>query len=112
MALAETTLSRLWDCGCDFLFETDNATVTGEFSLAMDGQHFNTTIPLAAPDETTKVRAIQIIQSIDCVNEYDSYLFDIIWQEFSAYVNGGKTAEQAAAAIQSRASIYMAEQYG
>ncbi len=42
VALAETTLSRLWDCGCDFLFETDNATVTGEFSLAMDGQHFKT----------------------------------------------------------------------
>ena len=42
VALAETTLSRLWDSGCAFLFETDNATVTGEFSLAMDGQHFKT----------------------------------------------------------------------
>ena len=78
----------------------------------MDGQHFNTTIPLATLDEGKKERAIQIIQSIDCVNEYDSSLFDIIWQEVNAYLGGSKTAEQAAATIQSRASIYMAEQYG
>lgn len=78
----------------------------------MDGQHFNTTVPFAAPDESTKTRAIQIIASIDCVNEYDSNLFDIIWQEFNAFLGGGKTAEQVATTIQSRASIYMAEQYG
>ncbi len=100
----------------DRVMEKWISEMDGEKALGLvgvkDGQHFNTTIPLAAPDETTKVRAIQIIQSIDCVNEYDSYLFDIIWQEFSAYVNGGKTAEQAAAAIQSRASVYLSEQYG
>ena len=41
-ALAETTLSRLWDSGCAFLFETDNVTVTGEFSFTMDGELFKT----------------------------------------------------------------------
>lgn len=41
-ALAETALSRLWDSGCAFLFETDNVTVTGEFSFAMDGELFKT----------------------------------------------------------------------
>jgi hypothetical protein len=41
-ALAETALSRLWDSGCAFLFETDNVTVTGELSFTMDGELFKT----------------------------------------------------------------------
>ncbi len=100
----------------DRIIEKWVSEMDGEKALGlvgvMDGQHFNTTIPLATLDESKKERAIQIIQSIDCVNEYDSNLFDIIWQEVNAYLGGGKTAEQAAATIQSRASIYMAEQYG
>lgn len=100
----------------DRIIEKWISEMDGEKALGlvgvMDGQHFNTTIPLATLDESKKERAIQIIQSIDCVNEYDSNLFDIIWQEVNAYLGGGKTAEQTAATIQSRASIYMAEQYG
>lgn len=100
----------------DRIIEKWVSEMDGEKALGlvgvMDGQHFNTTIPLATLDESKKERAIQIIQSIDCVNEYDSNLFDIIWQEVNAYLGGSKTAEQAAATIQSRASIYMAEQYG
>ena len=100
----------------DRIIEKWVSEMDGEKALGlvgvMDGQHFNTTIPLATLDESKIERAIKIIQSIDCVNEYDSNLFDIIWQEVNAYLGGGKTAEQAAATIQSRASIYMAEQYG
>lgn len=100
----------------DRIIEKWVSEMDGEKALGlvgvMDGQHFNTTIPLVTLDESIIERAIQIIQSIDCVNEYDSNLFDIIWQEVNAYLGGGKTAEQAAATIQSRASIYMAEQYG
>lgn len=90
--------------------------ISGETAIGLvgmvDGQHINTTAPIRQPDEHTKERALQIIASIDCVNEYDSYLFDIIWQEVSAYLGGGKSAEQAAELIQSRASIYLSEQYG
>ena len=90
--------------------------ISGETAIGLvgmvDGQRINTTAPIIQPDEHTKERALQIIASIDCVNEYDSYLFDIIWQEFNAFLDGGKTAEQVATTIQSRASIYMAEQYG
>lgn len=91
--------------------EISSETAIGLVGM-VDGQHINTTAPIRQPDEHTKERALQIIASIDCVNEYDSYLFDIIWQEVSAYLGGGKSAEQAAELIQSRASIYLSEQYG
>ena len=41
-ALAESTLNTLWDSGCDFLFHTDNVTVTGEASFSLDEKHFKT----------------------------------------------------------------------
>ena len=41
-ALAESALNTLWDSGCDFLFHTDNVTVTGKASFSLDGEHFKT----------------------------------------------------------------------
>ena len=41
-AVAESTLNTLWDSGCDFLFHTDNVTVTGKASFSLDGEHFKT----------------------------------------------------------------------
>lgn len=100
----------------DLVIEKWYEEISGETAIGLvgmvDGQRINTTVPIKQPDEHTKERALQIIASIDCVNEYDSYLFDIIWQEVSAYLGGSKSAEQAAELIQSRASIYLAEQYG
>jgi len=44
VALAGSTgpLAELWKSGCDFLFHTDNVTVTGEASFSLDGEHFKT----------------------------------------------------------------------
>lgn len=41
-ALAEGTLSGLWNSGRDFLFHTDNVTVEGEAVFALDGEVFKT----------------------------------------------------------------------
>lgn len=41
-ALTEGVLTELWNSGCNLLFHTDNVTVTGEASFALDGQHFKT----------------------------------------------------------------------
>lgn len=43
---------------------------------------------------------------------YDTQLMNIISAESQAYFNGDKTAAEAARLIQSKASIYLAEQYG
>ena len=41
-ALTESTLNELWTSGCNFLFHTDNVTVTGKASFSLDGEHFKT----------------------------------------------------------------------
>ena len=42
----------------------------------------------------------------------DAPLYDIIYAGGQSYLSGDKTAEEAAALVQSRASVYMAEKYG
>ena len=42
LALTEGTLKTLWNSGCDFLFHTDNVTVTGQATFSLDGQRFKT----------------------------------------------------------------------
>ena len=41
-ALNDGALTELWDSGCDFLFRTDNVTVTGKATFSLDGEHFKT----------------------------------------------------------------------
>ena len=77
----------------------------------VDGQVVNATAAIAPPDETTMRRAQAIIDSADCVDEFDGALYNIIWQEVNAYLGGGTTAEAAAQRIQERASLYLSEQY-
>lgn len=35
-------LAEAWNSGCDFLFHTDNVTVTGEAVFSLDGEYFKT----------------------------------------------------------------------
>lgn len=57
-----------------------------------------------------RVRAI--IDSVDCMDEYSMAMYTIVLQEVNAFAGGAITAEEAAANIQSKASIYISEQYG
>lgn len=41
-ALNDGALAKLWDSGCDFLFRTDNVTVTGKATFFLDGERFKT----------------------------------------------------------------------
>ncbi|MBR0228801.1 MAG: hypothetical protein IJQ62_10670 [Clostridia bacterium] len=41
-ALTDGTLKTLWNSGCDFLFHTDNVTVTGQATFSLDGKRFKT----------------------------------------------------------------------
>lgn len=41
-ALSDSALTRLWRGGTDLLFHTDNVTVTGEMTFALDGETFKT----------------------------------------------------------------------
>lgn len=51
-----------------------------------------------------------LVNSVTGVYEYDSSLMEIIWSEAQGFFAGDKTAEDTAKNIQSRVSIYMAEQ--
>lgn len=53
-----------------------------------------------------------LIDRADCIMSYETAILDIILLCAEPYFAGEKTAEEAAAATQSRASIYLAEQYG
>lgn len=57
-------------------------------------------------------KLMTVITSIENTAIYDEALFSIIQSEYNAYMGSAQTAEEAAARIQSRAAIYLAEQYG
>lgn len=53
-----------------------------------------------------------MIKSAKAYNSYDHNVQDILWEEAGNYFEGECTAEEAAAMIQNRVSIYLSEQYG
>lgn len=55
-------------------------------------------------------RLFSLISEINNVAIYDETVLDIIHKESASFFNGDKTAEEAAKIIQSKASIYVAEQ--
>ena len=50
------------------------------------------------------------LDKIHAVRRYDAQIDQIVRSEAGAYLNGQRSAEETAQAIQSRASIYIAEQ--
>lgn len=55
-------------------------------------------------------RVMELISQIKNVSIYNETILNIVMEESGAFFSGDKTAEQAAALIQSRAGIYVAEQ--
>lgn len=71
-----------------------------------------TKVPLAPISEDVKTEAMDIINSIDCVNYCDSSLYELVVREAEPYFSGAISAQAAAENIQSKVDIYLAEQYG
>lgn len=64
-------------------------------------------------DETQTAALDALLRDTTAAQSYaDAPLYDIIYAGGQSYLSGDKTAEEAAALIQSRASVYMAEKYG
>ena len=55
-------------------------------------------------------KLLDFLDAIENLNEYDSAIMDIIKSECQAMFAGDKTPEETAKLIQSRASLYVAEQ--
>lgn len=68
-------------------------------------------IPSAPTDDKTRSTAVSLTDRVSGIYELDSNVYTIVIEEAAAFFNGDKTAEEAAKLIQSRASIYLAEQY-
>ena len=66
-------------------------------------------VNLITQDEVNML--IDYFSTVDNIARYDESLTDIINEEANAYFEGTKSVDEAASLIQSRASIYLSEQY-
>lgn len=87
------------------------------YSLGMmredeQGNFVPESLKVGPPSDKLKAQLWELIDSMDGINEYDPALDEIVQSEAAKFFAGDQTSQEAAAAIQSRASIYMSEQYG
>ena len=61
-------------------------------------------------EEEIRRRLPELIESTDVLYQYDSTIAAILWEKADYFYNGVRTAEEAAALIQSRVQTYLAEQ--
>lgn len=66
---------------------------------------------MSAPPAELGDELLGIVDKVDGVNEYDAAIYDIVINEAEKFYAGQNTAAQTAQAIQSRASIYLSEQF-
>lgn len=96
---------------------TDRGIMPG-YPLLMYRPALEESIAKAMADEDAQVKMTQadadklldFLDAIENLNEYDSAIMDIIKSECQAMFAGDKTPEETAKLIQSRASLYVAEQ--
>lgn len=88
------------------------------YPLLMYRPALEESIAKAMADEEVKVKMTQadadklldFLAAIENLYDYDSAIMDIIKSECQAMFSGDKTPEETAKLIQSRASLYVAEQ--
>lgn len=95
----------------EFCAREANGTLVTQIG-AMGEQLESVTIVKLPTDGSEADTLMALIDRMDCLYEQDQRLLDIVLREARAFYSGDKTAEQAAMLIQSKASIYLAEQYG
>lgn len=83
---------------------------SGDVMIEYDGEGF-VEIPVGHTDENTRADAWALLRGIDGIYEYDSAILNIIMGEAASLFNGDKSAADVAKLIQSKASIYLAEQF-
>ena len=96
---------------------TDRGIMPG-YPLLMYRPALEESIAKAMADEEAQVKMtradadklLEFLDAIENLNEYDSAIMDIIKSECQAMFAGDKTPEETAKLIQSRASLYVAEQ--
>ena len=66
-------------------------------------------VNLITQDEVNML--IDYFSTVDTIARYDESLTDIINEEANNYFKGTKSVDETASLIQSRASIYLSEQY-
>lgn len=97
--------------------DTDRGIMPG-YPLLMYRPALEESIAKAMADEDAKVKMTQadadklldFLDAIENLNDYDKAIMDIIKSECQAMFNGDKSPEETAKLIQSRASLYVAEQ--
>ena len=73
----------------------------------------DTDTALTPVDETVMRTTVKELASrADCITDCDEAILDIVLKCAEPYFAGAKTAETTASEIQSKVSIYLAEQYG
>lgn len=60
-------------------------------------------------DSNTTNDVWNIIEKLDCINEYDKNIYKIVMEECSAYFSGQKDVSEVIRLIQNRSSIYVSE---
>lgn len=94
----------------DLQIDAATKTQPNAYGLSKEGPvHFE-----GAPvDETTmRITLNELTNRADCVTDCDESILNIVMNCAEPYFAGAKTVEAAANEIQSKASIYLAEQYG
>lgn len=89
------------------------AEENGEMYVGPDNTGKDVMLHISKTEEDESVNKInELFSTIIGVYNNDFSLPDLVWECISPYFVGEKTAEEVAAATQSRVSIYLAEQYG
>lgn len=78
--------------------------------IEYDGEGF-VEIPMGHTDENTKAQAWELLRGMDGIYQCDSAILDIVTGEAAALFNGDKSVSEVAKLIQSKAGIYLAEQF-